>query len=155
MEPNKSLMMACLRDTNFGSLRQPVYDALEQANIQTVSDLVLKTENEVYQIPGVGSTSVRYLKYGLNDYNLNFGMSEEEIKKDSLKKTIKDPNEISNIRRDFIGELICTSERAAKKSLDSILEKKSWSAADIDKYFAYHLQIITTYKESLMKLHDD
>jgi hypothetical protein len=150
----EDIMTWNLRDNLFGNLRGPVYDALDEADIQTVGDLVLKTEDEVYRIPGVGAISVHYLKDSLKDYNLKFGWTKEEHEK-AILTGLKNPNEIDDVHKDFIHEMINTSAEAAKKSLNIILEKESWSHVDVEKYFTHHLRIINAYQNSLRRLHDD
>jgi len=96
----ENIMTWNLRDNLFGNLRGPVYDALDEADIQTVGDLVLKTEDEVYRIPGVGAISVHYLKDSLKDYNLKFGWTKEEHEK-AILTGLKNPNEIDNVQFSF------------------------------------------------------
>lgn len=54
-------------------------NCLESARIQTVRDLVLRSENDLLKVRSFGKTSLREVKRRLQDLGLHLGMSEEEL----------------------------------------------------------------------------
>jgi len=61
--------------------------ALKDAGIETVSDLIQYSEEEIYQIPNIGRKSIDQLKAALGMLNLALGMQlEEKFKKYIIEK---------------------------------------------------------------------
>ena len=54
-------------------------NCLESARIQTVRDLVLRSEGDLLKVRSFGKTSLREVKRRLQDLGLNLGMTEEEL----------------------------------------------------------------------------
>ncbi len=54
-------------------------NCLESARIQTVRDLVLKSDSELLKVRSFGKTSLREVKRRLQDLGLRLGMTEDEL----------------------------------------------------------------------------
>jgi DNA-directed RNA polymerase subunit alpha len=71
-------------------------NCLESARIQSVRDLVLKSDNDLLKVRSFGKTSLREVKRRLQDLGLKLGMTEEEIAGLARPVVVAPPAESTN-----------------------------------------------------------
>ena len=122
-----------------------VMKGLKSNEINTVKELVSKTEGEILRTPNFGRKSLNEVKEVLSGMNLKLGMTEEERKKDIPKKH-------PNLWKEFNWDIIAKSQEAANRSLNRITTQHQYTYTQVNDYFAEHRKVMDFYEKALKEL---
>ena len=122
-----------------------VMKGLKSNEINTIKELVSKTEGEILRTPNFGRKSLNEVKEVLCGMSLKLGMTEDEMEKDNPKKT---PDFFTMFNYDIIAK----SKEVAEKSLKHIINKDVYRYKDIAIDFAEHRKVMDFYEKALKEL---
>lgn len=128
------------------------YNCLKKANIQTIGDLVQKTESEMMWVKNFGRKSLNELKGILSGLSLSFGMKKPEV----LFRTSEEQQQFG---RYLALEVVCLQEQEAliksdrRKILLSKLENPMTESEAIKLLFDYihDYTIYCAFRDSTQK----
>tara|TARA_R100000093_G_C1909075_1_gene62206 strand:- start:228 stop:650 length:423 start_codon:yes stop_codon:yes gene_type:complete len=122
-----------------------VMKGLKSNEINTVKELVSKTEGEILRTPNFGRKSLNEVKEVLSGMSLKLGMTEEERKKGI-------PGKHPNLWKEFNWDIIKKSQEAANLSLNRITTQHQYTYTQVDDYFAEHRKVMDFYEKALKEL---
>lgn len=125
-------------------LSNRVVNGLKFNEINTVKELVSKTEGEILRAPNFGRKSLNEIKEVLSGMSLKLGM-KEELKKDT-------PGKHPNLWKEFNWDIIAKSQEAANKSLNRITTQHQYTYAQVDEMFSEHKKVMNFYEKALKEL---
>ena len=123
-----------------------IMNALKTNGINTIEDIVIRTDRELLRLPNFGRKSLNEIKEVLTGMSLELGAKKEDSSEDKKSDLLKD------LRFDIIDK----SEDAFKKSCDEIAhfrkDKPKISHQQVVDIFTQHKQIVDAYERSLKDL---
>ena len=123
-----------------------VMSALKTNGINTIEDIVIRTDSELLRLPNFGRKSLNEIKEVLSGMDLKMGEANGEAKTNGeAEKPIK-------FFKEFNYEVIDKIKKVALASLNHMIERKMWDKKDVGIIFSEHRKIIDAYEKALSDL---
>tara|TARA_R100001244_G_scaffold118871_1_gene88587 strand:+ start:73 stop:495 length:423 start_codon:yes stop_codon:yes gene_type:complete len=120
-------------------------NSLKMDKINTIGDLVQKTEPEMLRTPNFGRKSLNELREILKSMDLSFGAKD-------IPEDIPEREKSPQFFREFNFAIIAKSKEAAEQSLKYITNKNEYTYEDITKDFTQHRKVMDFYEKALNEL---
>jgi len=120
-------------------------NVLKALNIDTIRDLVQRTENEMLKQPNFGRKSLNEIREVLNSMSLYLGMEVPEQINGSGEKS-------PTFFQEYNREVIAKAKQASLDSLKYMSEKEEWNQKEVETLFSEHKKIIDAYEKALYNM---
>ncbi len=120
-------------------------NVLKALNIDTIRDLVQRTEFEMLRQPNFGRKSLNEIKEVLNSMSLYLGMEVPEQTNGSGEKS-------PTFFQEYNREVIAKAKQASLYSLKYMSEKEEWNQKEVETLFSEHKKIIDAYEKALYNM---
>ena len=123
-----------------------VMSALKTNGINTIEDIVIRTDSELLRLPNFGKKSLNEIKEVLSGMDLKMGETNGEV------KTNGEAEKTPSFFKEYNKEVIAKIEKVALASLNYIIEKKEWDHSKVPIIFNEHRKILDTYEKAILDL---
>ncbi len=120
-------------------------NVLKALNIDTIRDLVQRTENEMLKQPNFGRKSLNEIREVLDSMSLYLGMEVPEQINGSGEKS-------PTFFQEYNREVIAKAKQASLDSLKYMSEKEEWNQKEVETLFSEHKKIIDAYEKALYNM---
>ncbi len=120
-------------------------NVLKALNIDTIRDLVQRTENEMLKQPNFGRKSLNEIREVLDSMSLYLGMEVPEQINGSGEKS-------PTFFQEYSREVIAKAKQASLDSLKYMSEKEEWNQKEVETLFSEHKKIIDAYEKALYNM---
>ena len=129
-----------------------VMSALKTNGINTIEDIVIRTDSELLRLPNFGRKSLNEIKEVLSGMDLKMGETNGKAKTNGEAETNDEAEKPIKFFKEFNYEVIDKIKKVALASLNYIIEKKEWDQSKVPIIFNEHKKILDTYEKAILDL---
>ena len=129
-----------------------VMSALKTNGINTIQDIVIRTDSELLRLPNFGIKSLNEIKEVLSHMDLKTHMDLKMGGTNGEAKINGEAKKTPSFFKEYNKEVIIKIEKVALASLNYMVEKKEWDHSKVPIIFNEHRKIIDTYEKAILDL---